>query len=93
MKNTSHYFLVFSSLLLLGLASTAFAHEHEVDTAMDMSDMGPAVESAPNMSIDMESTSYFRHPKYASLMLAHILLMSVCWVVVLPLGIYRLRCL
>lgn len=87
-----------ASVLLLGLALTAVAHEDgtHVDMDMDM-DTGMSGPKQPTLSLSLfnastsnltmaEPINYFRHPEYSYLMLTHIVLMTAGWVFVLPLG-------
>jgi len=81
-----------AALLLLGLALTVSAHE-------DGSHMGTAVgvdmdmslsESLSNITMSNSTIAapinYFRHPEYSYMMLVHIILMTLSWVFVLPIG-------
>ncbi|RDW66378.1 hypothetical protein BP6252_10013 [Coleophoma cylindrospora] len=85
-------------LLSLGLASEAFTHNHNDDGPMDMrkGEMGRSENSHLTISTALNSTdsgpnSYFRHSEYSRLVWAHIVLMSVGWTFVLPLGISLLK--
>jgi hypothetical protein len=84
--------------LLLGLASITLAHSNDEDAAMDMKDSGmshsgASIHTTVN-STDTQPLSYFRNREHSGLILAHIVLMSVGWIIVLPLGLpasnYRL---
>lgn len=71
--------------LVLGLSPAALAHGENGDMAMDMGGMSQ-VEAISNSTIP-GPPSYFRHSDYTNLMLAHIVLMTVAWVFVLPLTV------
>ena len=54
-----------------------------------MANMGPAPSSMSAASMNLSSASpqsYFTYPALSGLMLGHIVLMSVAWVFVLPVG-------
>ncbi|RDW67894.1 integral membrane protein-3 [Coleophoma cylindrospora] len=77
----------FAAIALLALAAVARSHEDpaaspEAET-MAMS-MGA---SSPAPATGAEPTHYYQLQKYSSLMLAHILLMTIGWVFVLPVGV------
>ncbi|PFH55152.1 hypothetical protein XA68_10585 [Ophiocordyceps unilateralis] len=44
-------------------------------------------DAAPSNDTSSYSESYFTHPDHAGLIYAHILLMSACWVLVLPVAV------
>lgn len=80
------------ALLVLLFALTASAHEDETHMADDM-DMGmttagagmPLGATPPNATLAVPP-SYFRYPEHSHLILAHIGLMTIAWVFVLPIG-------
>ena len=87
-----------SALRLLALAAivaalpAVLAHGggHEDAGAMDMDmDMGGggdgAAEHEPEPEIDPSTMSYFSYPEHAASIYAHIVLMTLGWVVVLPI--------
>jgi hypothetical protein len=89
MKPTSRVCSVVAGAVLLDLVSVALAHGHEEDAAMEMSgSMNASKISLPHIynSTEMGLPNYFRHTEYSGLMLLHIVLMSIAWVFVLPLG-------
>ena len=77
------------SALLLGLLlPLAAAHGHDESTDMDMSMAEPArpvVDSSLD-SADTASPNYFTHPEHRGLIYAHIAVMTLAWVFVLPVG-------
>jgi len=80
-------------LILLSIASIALAHGHDENEAMDMAggEMSHTEASRPIISAISNSTdpgppSYFRPTEHSGLMLAHIVLMSIGWIFILPLG-------
>ena len=77
LSRTAH---ALTSVLLFGLASIAEAHGHdEMNTAAEITDATPGQEVA-------ESQTYFHHGAYAGFMTAHIILMTIGWAFMLPVG-------
>jgi hypothetical protein len=92
MRAFSDGFLLLASLVLLGLAPATRAHgddgDMNMETGIETAGMAPP-SNATMMGSNSTAPllpSYFRHPEYSSLMLAHIVLMSLAWIFVLPLG-------
>ena len=46
-----------------------------------------AIPSASTMAAASSPESYFAYPKFGGLMLAHIVLMTIAWLFVLPIGL------
>jgi hypothetical protein len=91
MPRISRQILTLAGLVLLGLLPLASAHgDDEGDAAMNM-DMGdssverPTIPSISN-STSSEPVSYFQYGGPTGLMVAHIALMTLGWVFVLPVG-------
>ncbi|ATZ47308.1 hypothetical protein BCIN_02g06000 [Botrytis cinerea B05.10] len=84
---------IYSSLILLGLAPLIAAHgdeEPEMDMNMPMSSVATAISTATVLAgmdntVVAEPSSYFRYSEHGSLMVAHIILMTIGWVFVLPI--------
>lgn len=86
---------VYGSLILLGLVPLIAAHgddetEMDLDMSMQMSSTATAIDTATasavmNSTAMAEPSSYFRHPEHGGLMVAHIILMTIGWVFVLPI--------
>lgn len=75
MRNTA--LLLLGAVALLQLASLAYAQGDE----------GLQITSNATLSHSQSSAeSYFRYPKHDSVIMAHIALMIIAWVVVLPIG-------
>ena len=80
------------ALLVLLFALTASAHEDETHMAADMDmEMATAGAGMPLGATTSNATlevppSYFRYPEHTHLILAHIALMTIAWVFVLPIG-------
>jgi hypothetical protein len=89
MKPNSRLCSILAGAVLLDLVSTAFGHGHEgIGTTETDSMMNHAEMARPTIS-NLEVIglpSYFRHHPYSGLMLAHIVVMSITWIFVLPLG-------
>jgi len=86
MQPPSPNFVTFSSAVLLGLVSTAVAHGHDEDMNMNMgvSSMAqPTTASGANATV---AETYFRHSEHSGLLAAHIFLMTVAWIFILPIG-------
>ncbi|OBT94718.1 hypothetical protein VE01_06147 [Pseudogymnoascus verrucosus] len=80
------------ALLVLFFALTVSAHGDETHMTADM-DMGMTTAGAgaplgtPSNGTLEVPPSYFRHPEYSHLILAHIALMTIAWVFVLPIAV------
>jgi hypothetical protein len=92
MRTCPEFTKAVSALLVLLFALTASAHGDEThmaaDMDMDMTNAGAGVPlgaTPSNATLEVPS-SYFRHPEYSHLILAHIALMTIAWVFVLPIG-------
>jgi Domain of unknown function (DUF2427) len=86
MQPPSVRFVTFAGAALLGLASVAVAHSHDEDMNMDMGDPAtsrPTITAAANVAAP---STYFRYGEHSGLMMAHIFLMTIAWVFVLPIG-------
>ncbi|KAE9369615.1 integral membrane protein-like protein [Stipitochalara longipes BDJ] len=80
-------FVTFSGAALLGLASVAVAHGHDEDMGMNMgapSMAQPTTASGANVTV---AETYFRHSEHTGLLAAHIFLMTVAWIFILPIGV------
>ena len=73
--------LTFTSALLFGATSIVSAHGLDEGKIMDMGNA-----SATMASQDAESPTYFHHAEHAGLMTAHIILMTIAWGFILPVG-------
>ncbi|RAL61993.1 hypothetical protein DID88_002482 [Monilinia fructigena] len=84
-------FALYSGFILLGLAPLIAAHgddEPDMDMGMQMSSAATAIATASaamNHTVEAESLSYFQHSEHGGLMVAHIALMTIGWVFVLPI--------
>jgi len=87
MQQNSRSWSTFACAVLLGLAPLTVAHGHDEEMKMDMGE--PAI-SRPTIPLPSASAaglgSYFQYGEHSGLMFAHILLMVVAWVFVLPVG-------
>lgn len=86
-----HSFTLLTALSLLGLLPLAFSHGRESHGGDSVGMFGGAfhVASVSNNTMNsMESmqTSYFSHPEFSGLMLAHIVSMTIAWFFILPIG-------
>lgn len=89
MKPPSRNSVICAGALLLGFISSVVAHgsEHE-DMNMDMGGIPisrPTIATATNSTM-AGPASYFQLKEHTGLMFAHILLMTIGWVFVLPIG-------
>ena len=80
---------------LLGVIPRALAHGHDdsakgaMDMAASMNHSTPPAGGMPfaNMNASTSSPeSYFAYPQLGGLMLAHIVLMTIAWFFILPIG-------
>ena len=74
--------------LLLATTSVVLAHGHD-DHPGEMADTGSVRSSLSIATINSSSVSpqsYFTYPTPGGLMLGHIVLMTVAWFFVLPIG-------
>lgn len=83
---------LYSSLILLGLLPLITAHgddEPEMNMGMQMSSVSTTIATATDSTVvnntNIAESSYFQHPELGGLMVAHIILMTIGWVFVLPL--------
>lgn len=78
-----------SAALLLATISVVLAHGHD-DHAGETSNIAPAPSSLPAATMNWSSASpqsYFTYPASSGLMLGHIVLMTIAWLFVLPIGV------
>ena len=92
MRTCFEFNIAAPALLVLLLSFTAYAHEDDshmvADMDMDMTMTGaglPLNATSSNATI-VVPINYFRHPENSYLILAHIVLMTIGWVFVLPVG-------
>ncbi|KAN0101915.1 integral membrane protein [Hyaloscypha variabilis] len=79
--------VTFFGAVLLGLASIAVAHGHDEDMNMNMGMPAmakPAITSGANGTV---VETYFHHTEHSGLLAAHIFLLTVAWVFILPIGV------
>jgi hypothetical protein len=75
-----------AGVLLLALASVTVAHGHDEDMEMSASMpemLRPTLAASSNVPAP---NTYFNYGEHAGLMTAHILLMTISWVFILPIG-------
>ena len=73
-------FFILTSIAVLGLVPTALAHGDEMDASMGMGEKQPKPDEQDYLP------TYFAHPEYRSAIYAHIILMVIGWVIMLPVG-------
>jgi len=79
-------FATLAVVVLLGFASAAGAHGHDGDTNMEMAGPSrPTIATASDNS-DAGPQSYFQYGEHSGLLIAHILLMILGWMFILPIG-------
>lgn len=83
MLSTSRGILYLGFVILAGLP---IALAHGSDDAANTSHSDHASMSMPNMEPMPDIPSYFSHPEHSGLMYAHIVLMVISWVILMPLG-------
>lgn len=72
-----------AAAVILGTVPTVLAHGND-DGAMDVG-MDTSVEE-PKPDASSYEPSYFTHPDHRGLIHAHVALMVIAWVVLLPIG-------
>lgn len=90
MRSTT--FSALAGAVLLGLVSVAVAHGHDEDMNMDMADSSiarPTILSATSTTTSVPvPDAYWNYGEHRSLLTAHIALMTIAWVFILPIGAY-----
>ena len=92
---TGRALLITAAAALLELLPLAVAHGEDFHgpdgkTAMQEAPGRPTIADGLNQTL-VEPRSYFALPDHASAMYAHILLMVLAWIVLLPVGEYRVK--
>lgn len=80
-----------NAIIVLELLPLAYAHGDYsaaagANTSLTADNHDPPTLALANM--DGDTTSYFHREEHSNTILAHIVLMTVCWVFVLPVGEY-----
>ncbi|PVH76018.1 integral membrane protein [Cadophora sp. DSE1049] len=75
-----------AGVVLLTFASVALAHGHDDDMTMNMGEPAHAPPPA-TPSNSAKPDTYFQYGEHSALMLAHIVLMTIGWVFVLPISV------
>lgn len=94
MPRILHNFQLLTCAALLGLLPLVATHGRDEDMKMDAAAPRPTINSSAADSTGWsgsEPESYFQHGGPSSLILAHILLMTISWAFVLPIGGCALR--
>lgn len=86
MPRFSQKFVALAVAVLLGLASVAEAHGHDEDISMDMGEPTMSRPTIAQASGSSKPQTYFQFGEHSGLIMAHILLMAISWVFVLPIG-------
>ena len=93
MVQASSLELICATLLLLPATPVALAHAHD-DPVAESTQMGPVPVTLSAAIMNSSSTlpqSYFNLPGLGGLMLGHIILMTIAWIVFLPICKYILK--
>ena len=90
MQPPSNKFVTFAGVVLLGLVASVVAHGHDeemtTDTAMSAPSIArPTILTASNSTAAVPHT-YFQLGEHSNLMSAHIVLMTLGWLFILPIG-------
>jgi hypothetical protein len=88
MQPISQRFATPAVVVLLGLVSVVGAHGHDGDMKMDMGEQSvsrPTIATISNTT-DAGPQSYFQYGEHSGLLVAHILLMTIGWIFILPIG-------
>jgi hypothetical protein len=91
MRPSSHKFVTLVGVALLWLVASVVAHGHDEDMAMDTAMSAPSI-ARPTMVTASNNTvaapeSYWQLADHSRLMLAHIVLMTLGWLFILPIGL------
>jgi hypothetical protein len=86
MQYTSSNYFTSTGAVLLGLTHLAVAHGSNGDMKIEMGEPVIARPTIPVAGAAATPVSYFQHGEYSGLIVSHILLMTVAWVFVLPVG-------
>lgn len=84
MQPPSLAFGTLAGAVLLGLSSVAVAHGHDEDMSMDMSAARPTMITATATSMPTPETYWSTG---GSLLTAHIALMTIAWIFILPISV------
>lgn len=88
MRSTT--FSTLAGAVLLGLVSVAVAHGHDEDMNMEMGDSSatrPTILSATSTATSVPvPDAYWSYSEHGGLLTAHIALMTIAWIFVLPIG-------
>ncbi len=93
MKPFSQNYFDLTGVVLLGLTSAVVAHGHDEDMIIDIGGAAiprptlPSLKSTPNATVLATPDTYFRYNANSALLTAHILLMVISWVFILPIGV------
>jgi hypothetical protein len=82
-RSFSQSFATLTVVALLGLLPLAVAHGH--DEGMNKAMERPTIPTESDSAV-ADPTSYFRYGEHSSLMVGHIVLMTIGWVFVLPIS-------
>lgn len=83
MKSFRSFSATLVGVALLALLPLALAHGDEMDMDMNMDATAPVATSEASGDAPL---NYFRLTEHSGLMLAHIVIMTISWVFVLPIG-------
>jgi hypothetical protein len=98
MLRTASFTLFLGVLILLPLSAGALPHDDD-HGSMDMhGELGPShgPSAIPSLAVDGDNQpimSYFSYEKHSSSVIAHIILMTLAWFFVLPIGSHKFRSL
>lgn len=72
--------------LLLGLASAVVAHGGDEEMNMKMGNSAVVSPAASSSAEGQAPNTYFRYGEHSGILMAHIFLMTIAWVFILPIG-------
>lgn len=87
MQQFSNKFVALAVALLLRLASIAEAHGHDENMSMDMGEPAMSRPTVAQASGSSDPQTYYQYGEHPGLIMAHILLMTIAWVFILPIGV------
>jgi hypothetical protein len=86
MQRLSKSVATLAVVALLGFASITDAHGDDGDMNMEMGEPSRPTIATTSGALDAGPQSYFQYGEHSGLLVAHILLMILGWMFILPIG-------
>ncbi len=97
MQPLSRKFVALTGVVLFELVSVVVAHSHDEDMIMDIGESATPMQTFASLKSSVNATvlakpgTYFQYGPHSALLTAHIFLMTISWVFILPIGTPLLR--